>query len=119
MKIEDNDETSQQQEETKKKAESATPTSGFATSLVQVGGKRKRGVSVGAEGGEEQGVGVKQESKFRKGSVEDEVEEEGGWKEGAVAVAEGVMKRGEKYEKGGDGVVGEKVKIEEEGGVMD
>lgn len=119
MKIEDNDETSQQQQETKKEAASTTPASGFATSLVQTGGKRKRGTSVGAEGGEEQGVGVEQESKFRKGSVEDEVEEEGSLKENTGVLEEGVMKRGEKYEKGGDDKVGEKVKIEEEGGVVD
>lgn len=69
-------------------------------------------MSVGAEGDQEQGLGVvKQESKYRKASVEDEVKTEGGWK-GMVGM---VGKRGTGEGKGGKF----EVKVEGDGGVVE
>ncbi len=63
-----------------------------------MGRKRKRDASAEVE------VVAKKESKYRKASVEDEVEEEG--KVGAVGKG------------GGDEEVGEKVEVEGDGGVV-
>ncbi len=66
--------------------------------MVYMGRKRKRDASAEVE------VVAKRESKYKKASVEDEVEEEG--KVGAVGKL------------GGDEEVGEKVEVEGGGGVV-